>query len=135
MCWRITSKLRKSPDFTEAPTHNSPSLPGRNGLNSARAPGAAQGAVRSALADRGDNGQTPRHTLFFFYRGNLEGLAAVATKAGYEVQPTANREGVVLETTIAVDEDSFEPYTQQMQEWADEFGCDYDGRECKVVNQ
>jgi hypothetical protein len=91
--------------------------------------------VRSALADRGDNGQTPRHTLFFFYCGNLEGLAAVATKAGYEVQPTANREGVMLETTIAVDEDSFEPYTQQMQEWADEFGCEYDGWECKVVNQ
>jgi Regulator of ribonuclease activity B len=91
--------------------------------------------VRSALADRGDNGQTPRHTLFFLYGGNIDGVTAVATEAGYEVRPSANRDGVVLETTIAVDEDSFEPYTQQMQAWADEFGCEYDGWECKVVNQ
>jgi hypothetical protein len=91
--------------------------------------------VRSELADRGDNGQTPRHTLFFFYGGNFEGLAAAATKAGYKVGPTANRDGVVLETTIAVDEESFEPYAQQMHAWADEFDCDYDGWECMVVKQ
>jgi hypothetical protein len=90
--------------------------------------------VRSALADRGDNGGTPRHTLFFFYRGNLEGLAAAATKAGYQVRPTTNNNGVVLETTIAVDEQSFAPYAQRMEAWADEFDSEYDGWECKLVN-
>jgi regulator of RNase E activity RraB len=91
--------------------------------------------VRSELADLGDNGQTPRHTQFFFYRGNFEGLAVAATKAGYKVGHTANREGVVLETTIAVDEESFAPYAEQMQAWADEFDCEYDGWECEVVRQ
>ena len=65
----------------------------------------------------------------------IKAVELKATKAGYEVRPSANRDGVMLETTIAVDEDSFEPYTQQMQAWADEFGCEYDGWECKVVNQ
>jgi hypothetical protein len=91
--------------------------------------------VRSELASLGDNGQTPRHTQFFFYRGNFEGLAAVATKAGYTVQRTVDSDGVILETTIAVDEESFAPYVEQMQAWADEFDCEYDGWECAVVRQ
>jgi len=91
--------------------------------------------VRSVLADQGDSGQTPRHTLFYFYRGNFEGLAAAATKAGYKVRHTVNRDGVVLETTIAVDEEGFAPYAQQMQAWADEFDSEYDGWECEIVKQ
>jgi hypothetical protein len=91
--------------------------------------------VRSALAERGDSGRTPRHTLFFFYHGNLDGLTAAATRAGYQVRPTTNNDGVVLETTIAVDEQSFAHYARWMDAWADEFGCEYDGWECRVVNQ
>jgi len=91
--------------------------------------------VRSALADLGDSGQTPRHTLFYFYHGNLDQLAAAAIRAGYKVGPTINNDGLVLETTIAVDEQSFAPRAQQMRAWADEFGSEYDGWECKLVNQ
>ena len=91
--------------------------------------------VRRVLAERGDTGETPRHTLFFLYGGNLDGLRKAAAAAGYSARPTAGKDGVVLEITTAVDEQSFAIHTQRMQAWADEFGCDYDGWECKVVRQ
>jgi len=91
--------------------------------------------VRRALAEHGDTGETPRHTLFYLYGGNLEGLRRSATAAGYSARPTAGQDGVVLEITTAVDEQSFAKHARQMQAWADELGCDYDGWECKVVQQ
>src|ERR1043165_6169952 len=52
MCWRIISKLRKLPAFSDTRSYKSPSLPGRNGLKSARAPEAPrrepQGTRKSA---------------------------------------------------------------------------------------
>jgi hypothetical protein len=91
--------------------------------------------ARSALAQRGDDGRTPRHTLFFFYGGNFEELGATAVRAGYQIRPTVQRDGVVVETTIAVDDQSFLTHGQKMEAWAEEFGCDYDGWECRLVNQ
>jgi regulator of RNase E activity RraB len=92
-------------------------------------------AVRRVLAERGDDGQVPRHTLFYFYGGRIEELRNAAVRAGYKVSPTAAQDGLVLETTIAVDAESFEAQSQQMQAWADEFDSDYDGWECKMVKQ
>jgi hypothetical protein len=91
--------------------------------------------VRSALIDRGDGGRTPRHTLFYFYHGDLTGLGSAAITAGYQVGPTVGGEGLVLETITAVDEDSFAIHAQRMDEWADAYGCDYDGWECQLLNQ
>ena len=91
--------------------------------------------VRSVLADRGDNGRTPRHTLFFFYAGDFAGLRKAATRAGYGVRFAVGRDGVVLEAMIAVDEQSFLTHAERMQAWAEEFGCDYDGWECQLLNQ
>ena len=92
-------------------------------------------AVRAALSSRGDSGQAPRHTLFFFYGGDLKGLRAAATAAGYRSGATVGRRGVVLETETAVDELSFAVHSKQMDAWANEFGSDYDGWECQVMIQ
>jgi Regulator of ribonuclease activity B len=91
--------------------------------------------VRSVLTERGDSGQTPRHTLFFFYAGDLKGLGSAAIAAGYQVSPTVGRDGLVLETVTAVDEDSFAVHAQRMSEWAEAYGCDFDGWECQLLIQ
>lgn len=91
--------------------------------------------VRSTLAGRGDDGRTPRHTSFFFYGDNVDALGAAAIRAGYLVRPAAARDGIVLETMIAVDERSFELHARRMESWAEEFDCEYDGWECRIVNQ
>src|SRR5262245_31838256 len=88
--------------------------------------------VRQVLAERGYNVQITRHPLFFFYGGRVDELRNVAVGAGYEVHPNAAQDGLVLETTIRVDAESFEAQSQRMQAWADEFDSDYDGWECKV---
>jgi|SRR5215216_5913335 len=92
-------------------------------------------AVRAALAERCDDGSVPRHTLFYFYGGDFSGLGAAARTEGYEVKRTAAGDGVVLETTTAVDDATFEGLSKQMEAWADQFGCDYDGWECQLVMQ
>lgn len=89
--------------------------------------------VRAALAAHGDSGVTPRHTLFFFH-GDDEGLGElneVARRAGYVTSGDA--ESLVLETTMAVDAESFAPVSSMMQSWAAAFQLDYDGWECAVV--
>jgi hypothetical protein len=95
--------------------------------------------VRAVLAERGDDGHLPRHTLFYFYEGDCEGLSAAASAAGYEARPSAAGPtfgaGVVLETPTAVDDETFERLSEQMQAWAEEFGCTYDGWEFQLVNQ
>jgi regulator of ribonuclease activity B len=91
--------------------------------------------VRSVLTDRGDSGETPRHTLFYFYGGDLDELRGAAVAAGYQVSPTVGRDGLVLETMTAVDEDSFAVHAQRMDEWAKLYGCDFDGWECQLLIQ
>jgi hypothetical protein len=91
--------------------------------------------VRSVLTDRGDSGETPRHTLFYFYEGDLDELRRAAIAAGYQVSPTVKRDGLVLETMTAVDEDSFAVHARQMNEWAERYGCDFDGWECQLLIQ
>jgi regulator of RNase E activity RraB len=91
--------------------------------------------VRRVLAEHGDDGQVPRHTLFYFYGGRVDELRNAAVSAGYETRPTAAQDGLVLEATLPVDAESFEAQSQRMQAWADEFGSEYDGWECMVVNQ
>ena len=89
--------------------------------------------VRSLLAEHGDSGITPRHTLFYFYGDDagLGDLNEVARRAGYITRGDA--ESLVLETTMAVDEASFAAVSSMMQSWAAAFQLDYDGWECAVV--
>ncbi|HEV7229064.1 ribonuclease E inhibitor RraB [Brevundimonas sp.] len=89
--------------------------------------------VRAALAEHGDSGVTPRHTLFFFHGDDevLGELNEVARRAGYVTSGDA--ESLVLETTMAVDAESFAPVSSMMQSWAAAFQLDYDGWECAVV--
>jgi len=91
--------------------------------------------VRRALAEYGDDGKVPRHTLFYFYGGRIDDLRNVAVAAGYETRPTVAQDGLVLEATLAVDAENFAAQSQRMQAWGDEFGSEYDGWECKVVTQ
>ncbi|WP_292263842.1 ribonuclease E inhibitor RraB [Brevundimonas sp.] len=89
--------------------------------------------IRAALAEHGDSGITPRHTLFYFF-GDDEGLGdlnEVARRAGYLTR--GSEDSLVLETTMAVDEASFAPVSAMMQSWAAAFQLDYDGWECAVV--
>jgi hypothetical protein len=89
--------------------------------------------VRAALAEHGDSGVTPRHTLFFFHGDDeaLGELNEVARRAGYVTSGDA--ESLVLETTMAVDAASFAPVSSMMQSWAAAFQLDYDGWECAVM--
>jgi hypothetical protein len=91
--------------------------------------------IRSELADRTDSGQTPRHTLFFFDRGNFEGLAAVATKAGYKVRHpqivTASRSRPRLQSTSKASH----PTRNKCRRGRMRSDCEYDGWECKLVKQ
>ena len=89
--------------------------------------------IRAVLASRGDDGRTPRRTLFYFYGGNLLGLDSAAAAAGYTVQPTAKNDGLVLTSMTAVDQQGFEVHRQRMEAWAKQFGCEYDGWECQVM--
>ncbi len=89
--------------------------------------------VRAALAEQGDSGITPRHTLFYFY-GEEEAhgdLCEGARRAG--VLTRGQGDMTVLETTMPVDEASFSPVSAMMQTWAAAFQLDYDGWECAVV--
>jgi hypothetical protein len=88
--------------------------------------------VRAALAQHGDTGVTPRHTLFYFYGdGDHEDLNEVAKRAGFITR--GSDDSTVLETTIPVDAESFAPVSAMMQSWAAAFQLDYDGWECAVV--
>ena len=91
--------------------------------------------VRAILSERGDSGGVPRPTSFFFYGGRVVEFGVAAARAGYRVQPTVNNDGVVLQIQSAVDEDSFSRLTATMEQWAEDFGCQYDGWECQVVTQ
>ena len=89
--------------------------------------------IRATLAEHGDSGITPRHTLFYFDGDDagLGDLNEVARRAGYITRGDA--ESLVLETTMAVDEASFAAVSSMMQSWAAAFQLDYDGWECAVV--
>jgi hypothetical protein len=91
--------------------------------------------IRLELLKEGDDGTTPRPTIFFFYGGNFKNLGFAAKKTGYYVRSTAQADGVILETTTAVDAASFAPHAAQMEKWAKQFGCEYDNWECEVVKR
>ena len=88
--------------------------------------------IRAALAEHGDSGLTPRHTLFYFYgEGDHDDLNEVARRAGFLTR--GQDDCTILETTMAVDEASFTPVSAMMQSWAAAFQLDYDGWECAIV--
>ncbi len=89
--------------------------------------------IRRQLASHGDNGQTPRDTLFYFYGGDLEGLEKAARSNDFVVRPTATSPGLILEKTLPVEEERFDATDALMNRWAEEFGAEYDGWECAVV--
>src|SRR5262245_41052509 len=82
--------------------------------------------VRSVLTERGDSGRAPRHTLFFFYDGDLKGLSRAAKAAGYQVSPTAGRDGLVLETMTAGDEERLAVRARRMDDWGEADGGELD---------
>ncbi len=89
--------------------------------------------VRNVLDEHGDDGTTPRHTLFYFYDGDIEGLSRAARAAGYTLTATVKQPGVILECHIPVDEEQFDPVVERMEDWADEYGCTFDGWECQLL--
>ena len=89
--------------------------------------------VRDALAAHGDSGEEPRETTFWFYGGDLELLAKAARDAGYQAERMLTQDGVILRRVLAVDEQSFDPIDEQMEAWAEAYGCDYDGWETEVA--
>jgi hypothetical protein len=95
----------------------------------------ADDLVRQQLAAHGDDGSAPRHTLFYFYGGELAGLRAAAEAANYFVRPTQAADGLVLEKAMPVDEASFRPVDERMQAWAATFNSEYDGWEAAVAGK
>ncbi|TXT26064.1 MAG: hypothetical protein FD131_4352 [Rhodocyclaceae bacterium] len=87
--------------------------------------------IRATLAEHGDSGVTPRHTLFYFYGEGDHDLNEVARRAGFLTR--GQDDCTILETTMSVDEASFTPVSSMMQSWAAAFQLDYDGWECAVV--
>lgn len=89
--------------------------------------------VRKALAAEGGDGEVPRHTLFYFYGGDLSGIEKIARSHGFSSRRMIEHSGVIVEKTLAVDESHFEPVGEMMAEWAVKFRSDYDGWECELV--
>ena len=88
--------------------------------------------IRATLAEHGDSGVTPRHTLFYFHgEGDHDDLSEVARRAGFLTR--GQDDSTILETTMAVDAASFAPVSAMMQSWAAAFQLDYDSWECAVV--
>jgi hypothetical protein len=43
--------------------------------------------------------------------------------------------GCILETTAGFDDETFGTRSIRIQDWAEEFGCKYDGWDCQLMNQ
>jgi hypothetical protein len=93
----------------------------------------ADDEVRDQLLAHGDDGKMTRHTLFFFFEGDLSGLEQAALACDFVPRRMVEREGLILEKTLAVDKVSFGPVGTMMEQWAEKFGADYDGWECAVA--
>jgi hypothetical protein len=89
--------------------------------------------IRLTLQNDGDDGTEPRHSLFYLYGGDLSGLEHAAKAAGYKVRAAQAGDGVILEDSISVDEESFLPVAKRMEGWAREFQSEYDGWECELL--
>jgi hypothetical protein len=88
--------------------------------------------VRQALLAQGDDGRIARHTLFYFYGGDLAGLEHAARLGGFSASRVTEPDGLVVETIMSVDEASFEPVREIMDRWAIRFDAEYDGWECEL---
>ena len=93
----------------------------------------ADDEVRQQLSAHGDNGSTPRHTLFYFYDGDIDLLDDLALSNGFATRRTIESHGLILEKTTSVDETSFAPIAAMIEEWALRCGADYDGWECELL--
>jgi hypothetical protein len=93
----------------------------------------ADDEIRHQLLEHGDDGRTPRHTMFFFYEGNLQALQEVARANDFSVRRMVDGEGLILEKVLPVDEVNFDPVSAMMDSWAQQFGADFDGWECAVA--
>jgi hypothetical protein len=89
--------------------------------------------IRRALSEHGDDGKTPRHTLFYFYGGDAAGIEQTARRHQFAVRQMLEDEGLILEKTIAVDEAIFASVAEKMQALATQFGAGYDGWECELI--
>ena len=92
--------------------------------------------VRRILAEHGDDPSRPRATAFFFYGGDLRGLAEAAVHEGFTADLHAGRPGMddclILSTSTALDENSFQDFNDLFGEWAEEFASRYDGWETEL---
>ncbi len=93
----------------------------------------ADDEIRDQLLARGDDGRSPRHTIFYFFEGDIDLLEEVARASGFSVSRMTGSRGLILEKTLAVDGASFAPTATLMERWAEQFGSDYDGWECELV--
>lgn len=93
----------------------------------------ADDEVRDQLLAHGDDGKKPRHTLFYFYDGDLDALGELARGAGFEISHMVENRGLILEKTLPVDEASFAPVAAMMDAWSLASGAEYDGWECELL--
>ncbi|HEY1752617.1 MAG TPA: ribonuclease E inhibitor RraB [Caulobacteraceae bacterium] len=96
-------------------------------------PTSQDAAVRDALTAHGDSGERPRETTFYFYGGEFERLADAAREAGYQAHLMIKQDGAILTRVLPVDQESFDPISEQMEAWAKAYGCDYDGWETELT--
>jgi hypothetical protein len=71
---------------------------------------------------------------FFFYGGDLDALHDAATGQGFDAELRKGRPGLEdgLVLTAMVDADRFVDLNDLFAEWAEDFGCEYDGWETEL---
>ena len=90
-------------------------------------------AIRQELLAHGDDGKSPRHTLFYLYDGDIAGLEQAAQSNGFVTRRMTESHGLIIEKSLSVDGLGFAPVSAMIEQWAEEFGADYDGWECELV--
>jgi hypothetical protein len=92
--------------------------------------------VRSALAEQGDDGTTPRMVDFFFYGGDLAALRAAAIQMDFETRKAeGNRPGIVLSRRSSVDSKTLNTLNIQFLDWSSRFRVEYDGWETELARK
>ena len=83
----------------------------------------------------GEDLSDERHTVHYFYDGDVGGLSAALAAEGYDVRPTGTDPGVIAEKHAVTDEQWSTETMKHLCDLANRFGAEYDGWEGAMVRQ
>lgn len=96
-------------------------------------------AVRTSLANEGDDGAAERTITHYAYPlagadpARRPAMIVALRSQGFAVRDAASAHGLVMEHKGAVAPEDFDAFTEQLEDWFRALGWDYDGWECAVV--